>query len=145
MKESLRPQESVCTTVTIWGATVYSLNNKASLIVPVNIVQRDINLSSQALIDSGAQGNFIDSSLADNFILECLPNGPLGILNVDGSPNQGGPIKYKTMIKVIMGDQPFWIEAMVASLGKDRIILGDTWLRDVNPQIDWPRDWKSVV
>jgi hypothetical protein len=38
-----------------------------------------------------------------------------------------------------MGEKAFWIKAFVTNLGFSRIILGDTWLQEVNPQIDWPR------
>jgi hypothetical protein len=135
--ETTRPQTS-SSTVTIQGTSVFGINNKASLIVPVNALQYEKNVSTTALIDSGAQGNFIDWRLAHQFDSERLPQ-PICMRNIDGSTNQAGEITHQTHLKITMGEKAFWIKAFVTNLGFSRIILGDTWLQEVNPQIDWPR------
>jgi len=43
--------------VSIQGTSVFGLNNKASLIVPVDLIQASTNVPTTTLIDSGAQGN----------------------------------------------------------------------------------------
>ena len=47
-------------TILVHGSTVYGNCNKASLVIPVQMVQGDLKVSGSALIDSGAQGNFIN-------------------------------------------------------------------------------------
>jgi hypothetical protein len=50
-------------TILIQGSTVFGYQNKALLVVPVQMVQGDLNVSRTALIDSEAQGNFINKQL----------------------------------------------------------------------------------
>ena len=78
--------------IAIRGASVYGLNNKASLIIPVNAIQGSVNVSTEALIDSGAQGNFIDESLASQFDTALLDQ-EIEVRNVDGTLNTSGHIK----------------------------------------------------
>ena len=47
-------------TILVCGSTVYGNCNKASLVIPVQMVQGDLKVSGSALIDSGTQGNFIN-------------------------------------------------------------------------------------
>ena len=58
--------------VSIQGTSVFGLNNKASLIVPVDLIQASTNVPTTALIDSSAQGNFIDTTLAQCFEMAIL-------------------------------------------------------------------------
>ena len=129
---------AVAETVTIRGTSVYGLNNKASLIVPIAVIQNSEYLLVNALIDSGAQGNFIDKDLARALDTEDLPE-PIIMRNVDGTENMAGAIRKQMHIKIMMDDHPFYIKAYVTNLGQTPIILGDTWLQDVNPKIDWAR------
>ena len=124
-------------TVVIRGSSVYGLNNKASLIVPIALIQNDWQILTNALIDSGAQGNFIDSSLADSLETKLLET-PIVVKNVNGTLNQGGTIQCYTHLKILLNDHPFYVKAFVTNLGAQKFILGDTWLQDVNPRINWP-------
>jgi len=57
---------------------------------------------------------------------------------MDGTLNANGAITRYTWVKVTMEGQAFYIKCKVANLGYERIILGNTWLCKVNPQINWP-------
>src|SRR5882672_377410 len=72
--------------ISIQGTSVFGLNNKASLIVPVDLIQASTNVPTTALIDSGVQGNFIDTTLAQQFETAILDDA-IECRNVDGSPN----------------------------------------------------------
>ena len=122
----------------IQGTSVFGINNKASLIVPVSIIQEGENVSTTALIDSGTQGIFIDNSIANKLDLEELGE-TLTPRNIDGTVNSGGDITHYTLIKIVMGDKPFWVKAYVTNLGCSHIFLGDNWLQAVNLQINWPK------
>ena len=127
----------------IQGTSVFGINNKASLIVPVSVIQEGKNVSTTALIDLGAQGIFIDNSIVNKLNLEELGE-TLTPRNVDRMVNSGGNITHYTLIKIVMGDKPFWVKAYVTNLGCSRIILGDNWLQAVNLQIDWPKQCITI-
>src|SRR5882724_9299246 len=92
--------------VSIQGTSVFGLNNKALLIVPVDLIQASTNVPTTALINSGAQGNFIDTTLAQCFETAILDNA-IECQNIDGSPNTDGNITCYTWLKVMIGPQLF--------------------------------------
>ena len=61
---------------------------------------------------------------------------PIPVYNVDGSPNEAGQIsevvdmvfRYKTHSKRML--------LAVSSLGRQNMILGYTWLKDHNPEVN---------
>jgi len=62
---------------------------------------------------------------------------PIPVYNVDSSPNEAGQISevvnmvlcYKTYSKRML--------LAVSSLGRQNMILGYTWLKDHNPEVNW--------
>ena len=133
------PQKPV-DTILVRGSTVYGDCNKASLVIPVQMVQGDLKVSGSVLIDSGAQGNFIDKRLVRSSGLKTETlYPPIETLNVDGSKNSGGIVDEHTWLKVILEDQAYWLQFYITNLGSDHLILGDPWLQMANPQINWPR------
>jgi len=62
---------------------------------------------------------------------------PIPVYNVDGSPNEAGQIfevvdmvlRYKTHSKRTL--------LAVSSLGRQSMILGYTWLKDHNLEVNW--------
>src|SRR5882724_905865 len=105
--------------VSIQGTSVFGLNNKASIIVPVDLIQASTNVPTTALIDSGAQGNFIDTTLAQHFEMAILDDA-IECRNINGSPNTDGHITCYTWLKVLIGPQPFYIKFNITSLGHER-------------------------
>src|SRR5882724_2970330 len=91
--------------VSIQGTSVFGLNNKASLIVPVDLIQASTNVPTTALINSGAEENFINTTLAHRFETVILDDA-IECRNVDGSPNADGNITRYTWLKVMIGPQP---------------------------------------
>ena len=75
--------------VYIQGASVFGLDNKASLIIPLDVIQGSTKVSTNALIDSSAQGNFINSTFALQFDTELL-DYLIECRNIDGSTNSSG-------------------------------------------------------
>ena len=133
------PQKPV-DTILVRRSTVYGDCNKASLVIPVQMVQGDLKVSGSALIDSGVQGNFIDKQLVGSSGLKTETLYPLiETLNMDGSKNSGGIVDEHTWLKVILEDQAYWLQFYITNLGLDCLILGDPWLRVANPQINWPQ------
>jgi hypothetical protein len=59
------------------------------------------------------------------------------IRNVDGTHNQGGEITHFCILKVKLGNQERDQKFYITDLGRDRIILGYTWLVEFDPKINW--------
>jgi len=108
------------------------------VMVPVHIHRPLNTIEVDALLDSGATGCFVDKSWA---LDRCLQLSklvkPVPVLNIDGTRNQEGNITHYVLLTVGIGkdDEKLW--CAVTCLGKVPLILGHTWLRKHNPDIDW--------
>ena len=91
-----------------------------------------------ALVDSGATGDFIDQDLAKKrgYQLQRLSQ-LLKAQNVDGSANQGGIIHHKVTLHLQITKTEEKREFLVVNCGQENLILGLSWLREINPLIDW--------
>ncbi|OSX63210.1 hypothetical protein POSPLADRAFT_1091187, partial [Postia placenta MAD-698-R-SB12] len=83
-----------------------------------------------AFIDSGTTGIFISPRFVREHRLrtEPLPR-PIPVFNVDGTPNKEALITRRALLSYKI--------TYVASIGKEDIIFGHTWLKLENPKIDW--------
>ena len=115
--------------------TVVTADTKdQSFRIPVKIG----NIEFKALIDSGAQGTFINRQLATRLGLPARQlRKAIEALNVDGTENKTGKITEVTQLEIAVAGRIETIKFMIAGLGKEDIILGSPWLRRVNPDIDW--------
>jgi hypothetical protein len=91
-----------------------------------------------ALVDSGATGSFINRDLVQKRKIPMLrlPR-PLHAQNIDGTHNSGGVIRHKVSIFVRIGDAEERRKFFVLNCGKENMILGQPWLRETNPTINW--------
>lgn len=100
----------------------------------------DKHFETQALIDSGAGGTFLDKEFALKNKLALTPlNKPITVFNIDGTKNTAGSIDHCVWMKVQIGSEQIHTRFLVTGLGKDRIILGLPWLKEYNPTIDWDK------
>lgn len=95
-------------------------------------------VETEALLDSGAGGIFIDRDFAiqNDLPLDTLPR-MMKAQNVDGTPNKKGMITHSTDIWINIGGRRSKITCLVTGLGKETLILGLPWLRKENPTINW--------
>jgi hypothetical protein len=111
-----------------------------SLIVDVEIESTDtaVKRSTQALIDCGATGCFIDIEWVK---LNNVPTHPLTklilVYNVDGTANNAGAITDIADIILCYENHSERIQLPVTRLGKQSLILGYNWLCNDNPEINW--------
>ena len=103
-----------------------------TLYVPLSTVTNAKTVETQALIDCRASGMFINQNFAQNFKIHSLTK-PITTRNVDGAINKKGTIKLEFKIN----SRKFREQFYVTGLGKQKIILGFTWLQKYNPLIDW--------
>jgi predicted aspartyl protease len=111
-----------------------------SLVVEVEIESMDtvVKRRTQALIDCGATGCFIDIEWAklNNIPTRPLTN-PIPVYNVDGTANDAGMITDITDVVLRYDNDLERTQLAVTRLGKQSMILGYNWLRNRNPEINW--------
>jgi hypothetical protein len=91
-----------------------------------------------SLLDSGSTGEVIDRHYAKScgFNLVKLTK-PIPVYNVDGTPNEAGDITEVADLILRYKNHSERTLFAVSNLGKQKMILGHTWLRKHNPEIDW--------
>jgi len=89
-------------------------------------------------LDSRATGNFIDKDFVHTKGISTQSiSRPIPVFNVDGSPNEAGQISE--VVDVVLRYKTHSERTLLAvfNLGKQSMILGYTWLKDHNPEVDW--------
>jgi len=94
--------------------------------------------STEAMVDTGATGDFIDQDFVTR---EKLPTRKLSqlilVYNVDGTLNKAGGIHEVVDVIMTYERHSERILLAVTRLGKQSMILGFTWLDKHNPEIDF--------
>jgi hypothetical protein len=119
---------------------VASVPGKNSLQLTVEIQTTDTGKRIQilALLDCGATGLFINSALVrEKGLTTRTLQRPIPVYNVDGSPNEAGSITEVVDLVLRYKDHSERAVFAVTNLGKQDMILGLTWLREHNPEVDW--------
>jgi len=113
---------------------------KTSIILPIEVSTTDTSEmhSVKALLDSGATGNFIDRDFVRTKGINAWSiSRPIPVYNVDGSPNEAGQISEVVDVVLRYKTHSERTLLAVSSLGKQNMILGYTWLKDHNPEVNW--------
>jgi hypothetical protein len=111
-----------------------------SLDIKVEIITTDTQetKSVNALIDCGATGLFIDQDYVHrNQLTARTLSRAIPVYNVDGTPNEAGSIREVVDVILCYQDHSERAHFVVTGLGKQNMILGYSWLREHNPEIDW--------
>src|SRR3981189_2919472 len=119
---------------------VRTLNIEKELRMAISLTTVDTHETAQvhALLDSGATGMFIDRKYVrqQGWRTRSLQQ-PIKVYNVDGTLNQGGSITEEITLMVSHKGHKERAVFEITDLGKTNIIIGHTWLRKHNPEIDW--------
>ena len=93
-----------------------------------------------ALLDSSAMGECIDRDYvkSQRFNLLKLTN-PIPVYNIDRSPNEAGLITEVVSLILCYKNHSEQTLFCITSLGKQKLILGHSWLHKHNPEIDWTK------
>jgi hypothetical protein len=114
--------------------------NKQSMHLLIQVAGSDRRkvIETEALLNSGAGGTFMNQDFAERNGLELLPlEWPILAKNVDGTLNKKGMISHFAKTRLWINGQEFQEECLITRLGKESIILGLPWLWKINPDINW--------
>ena len=94
--------------------------------------------SVTCLVDSGATSEFIDRDYAKSrcFNLVKLRQSIL-VYNVDGTPNEASSISEVVHLILRHKNHSEQTTFAITCLWKQKLLLGHSWLRNHNPEIDW--------
>ena len=110
-----------------------------SIRIPVHHRTTDTleEVNTNALGDCGATGDFIDEGFVKRSKIPTWKlSQPVLVYNVDGSPNEAGSITHVADMIMTYKGHSEQILLAVMQLGKQDTILGMTWLKKHNPEID---------
>jgi hypothetical protein len=108
-------------------------------IVLASIIEGHIQTS--CMIDCGATSQFIDFSFCRSQGLKLRKKRvPEELKVVDGSLAAAGPLCYEVTLQLLIDQHLETLVFQVTKLGSYPIILGKSWLRHHNPQIDWAKN-----
>jgi hypothetical protein len=94
--------------------------------------------SVNSLVDCGATGEFIDRDYVKaNRLRSRLLSEPIPVFNIDGTPNEAGSITEVVDLILRYKNHSERVLFAVTGLGKQKLVLGHSWLRKHNPEIDW--------
>ena len=94
--------------------------------------------SVNSFVDSGATGEFIDCHYAKSNRLHTRKlSEPILVYNVDGTLNEAGSITEVVDLILRYWIHLEWTLFAVTGLGKQKLILGHSWLWKHNLEIDW--------
>ena len=121
------------------ASVIVANKSEQALRFPIRLRYKARTVTTTALIDCGATGNFIDPSLVRRLLLPSRTIPPLQAFNVDGTTNKQGRITAATTVHCQTTDFEDNLTLMIVGLGRSQIVLGMPWLTKHNPQIDWEK------
>jgi hypothetical protein len=105
--------------------------------IPISILTASKASLVLALIDSEAQGKFINKNLVKTLQLQEEPlNDSIKVYNVDGTLNELGYINSAVTTKIKIANQIFEETFLITQIENQDIILGIDWLQQRNPFIN---------
>jgi len=111
-----------------------------STILPIEIGTTDTSKvhSVKVLLDSEATGNFIDKDfVCTKGISTWNVFRPIPVFNVDGFPNEARQISEVVDVVLCYKTHSERMLLAVSNLRKQSMILGYTWLKNHNPEVNW--------
>jgi hypothetical protein len=106
--------------------------------VEIELTDTAVRRCTQALIDCGATGCFINVEWAQSNNVPTRPlTNPIPVYNVDGTANEAGMIVEITDMILHYDSHSERTQFAVTRLGKQSMILGYNWLCNHNPEINW--------
>ena len=140
---------SVSPTLLSISSLLYTWKEHNAMYLPIKISSntgKQIDIV-EALLDSRASRKFIDQDYARNIHAKRKNlERPIQVYNVDGTPNKKGTITQYVELEFEIHEWKRKHQLLVTGLGNQQIILGFTWLKEMNPIINWKKgtlEWRK--
>jgi hypothetical protein len=120
--------------------TICNIHSSDHTSINVELIRQDDKMGSGAegMLDSGATDEFIDEDeVKERKLPRIQLDRAIPVYNVDGTPNIRGSIMERCELTMRYQDHYETIRFYITKLGKKKFILGHTWLKKHNPEIDW--------
>src|SRR5713226_6594237 len=106
--------------------------------IQIETVDTKEKMEVDALLDSGATGLYVDREFVKKNRLNTRKlHTPIPVYNVDGTQNAQGSISEVIDFIMKIDDHNERATFAVTGLGKKNLIVGESWLKIHNPEIDW--------
>lgn len=113
-------------------------NENKTFCLPISLWVKDKKVQIVALVDSGADAMFINKKVVKDNNLEYTKLAePRIARNADGTKNKGGAINAYVRGEVHIGSHKSMSRMFIADLGDKEMIIGFSFLKRWNPQINW--------
>jgi predicted aspartyl protease len=104
----------------------------------VNLKQNLCEIQTSALVDSGAYSCFIHHQFVQKHNLEKKPlQRQIRVFNADATENQQGLITEYIESEIRIGNHKSKQLWLITDIGKQDMIIGMSFLKRHNPEIDW--------
>jgi hypothetical protein len=91
-----------------------------------------------AMVDCGASSPFLSERFVKQYhVLVKSLLSPITLYNINMTKNKAGTITHSAKLEVCAGAHREKLCFLVTDVGPEDVVLGTTWLRDHNPEIDW--------
>ncbi len=120
------------------GGITLAKSSLAATLLTVKLQWSSVTYDCQALIDSGAEGNFLDSDLADRLRLPVIAlSQPIAVhalngLSLPSITHSTGPLRLVTS-----GNHIETIQFLLTDTPATPVVLGHPWLVLHNPHFNW--------
>ena len=136
-----RPERKPIITANYYVALNYTEtfeSDKDHIMVKVQLQGKRKTVTMNAMIDSGATEDLIDSEVCKNHGIKMIKaKNPREIYLADGKPSTMGPVTHLTEVPMDISNYRELATFQVANLQHPEVILRMPWLREHNPAIDW--------
>src|SRR3981189_1059712 len=113
-------------------------DNSLNIDVEIETTDTAMKRNTSALVDCSTTGLFVNTEYVRlNNISTRRLTSPIPVYNIDGTANEAGAITEIADVVLCYNGHAERTQLAVTSLGKQTMILGFTWLREHNPEIDW--------
>ena len=136
-----RPERKPIITANYYAALNYMEtleSDKDHIMFKVKLQGEKKRVTINAMVDSGASEDFIDSEVCKKHGIKMLKaKNSREIYLADGKPSAMGPGTHLTEEPMDISNDRELATFQVANLQNHEVILGMPWLREHNPTIDW--------
>lgn len=122
------------------SSRIQAYYSKTCLKIPIKLSLKENDISTLALLDSGAAGDFMSHEFARQHNIPLIPcNSLLAVEVLDGRPLGDGRVLHTT-VELVLVTETFHKENIhfyIITSPHNLVILGLPWLRQHNPLISW--------